>query len=380
MLVMRTTENLTDPVGELVSAQQTIGLDHLALAVDPFGFYGVQPRALLRQKATYDPHSMSVPFDLAVMSSEPSSELAAYVPGGVVPDEEQDLLADSFELLSAPSEKPGRYLTHGTTIHEPQPRLLKLRQIESVARDGLLTIGVVLGDRLLDEAHRLSLLGPATQGRRSESAPPALILEAGGPLRIGLGHAHQSVAPPFFLSYRGSGLVIHRLARCQRTLRRRAKVARIVSPETRFSIKPCSKLTSAAISRVQRLVSLPNSLGERCSNSLKVSALFSSTKTAWVLLGREEPALRASRPRSLKSWMASRTVCCPQPRFLAICGAYSPLELAKSIWLRRKVKASLERSPASKASRSSSENERTKIGGFMAITVTHTPIPTLDMH
>jgi hypothetical protein len=169
------------------------------------------------------------------------------------------------------------------------------------------------------------------------------------------------------------------LALCQRTPRRRASVARMVSPQTRFSTKPCSKLTCAAIASVQRLLSLPNSLGERCSSSLKASALFSS-KVAWVRWGREEPATRASRPRSLKTWIASRTVCCPHPRLLAICGTSSPLELARSIWLRRKVKASLERREASSRSRSSFESVRTKIGGFMAITVTQNPKPALDMH
>src|SRR5215213_8023014 len=240
-------------------------------------------------------------------------------------------------------------------------------------------VGIVFGDRLLDEAHRLSLFGPATQARQSQPTPPALVLETRGPPRVGLGHAHQSVAPPFFLWYRGSGEVIHRLARCQRAPSRRASVARTVSPQTRFSVKPCSKLTSAAISSVQRLVSLPNSLGERWSISFKAWAPCSS-KAAWVLLGREEPARRASRPLSLKSWMASRTVCAPQPKFLAICGASSPLELAKSIWERRKTKASFERSPASSRSRSSLESLRMKIGGFMSITVTHKPKPALDMH
>jgi hypothetical protein len=70
--------------------------------------------------------------------------------------------------------------------------------------------------------------------------------------------------------------VIQRLALCQRTPRRRPRVARIVSPETRLPVSPSSKLTCAAISSVQRLLSLPNSLGERCSISLMASALSSS--------------------------------------------------------------------------------------------------------
>src|SRR5947209_8338305 len=378
MLVMRTTEDPTDPIGKLIRAQQTVGFDHFALAMNPFGLYRIQPWALLRQKAAYDPHSRATLFDLAVMFAEPTPYLLGDMPACVVPDENQNLLTNRFELLRAPRKKLGRYTAYGPTVHELQPRLIELRQIEPVTGDGL-RIGIVFSNRLLDKAHRLTFLGPAAQGGQSQPAPPTLVLKTRCPLGVGLGHAHQSVAPPFFLWYRGSGEVIHRLARCQRTPRRRAKVARIVSPETRFSIKPCSKLTSAAISKVQRLLSLPNSLGEQCSTSLKASGLCWS-KSAWVLLGREEPALRASTPRSLKSWIASRTVCAPQPKFVAICGARSPLELAKSIWERRKVKVSLERNPAWSRSRSSFESVRTKIGGFMAITVTHNPRPPLNVH
>jgi hypothetical protein len=39
-----------------------------------------------------------------------------------------------------------------------------------------------------------------------------------------------------------------------------------------------------------------------------------------------------------------------------------------------------ERSPAWRALRSSSENERTKIGVFMDLTVTHHPKPVLKVH
>src|SRR3954467_206021 len=64
----------------------------------------------------------------------------------------------------------------------------------------------------------------------------------------------------FFLSYSGSGEVIHRLARCQRTPIR-SRVVRIVSPETRFLVSPSSKLTSAAISKVHKLLCLSKLLG-----------------------------------------------------------------------------------------------------------------------
>jgi hypothetical protein len=117
--------------------------------------------------------------------------------------------------------------------------------------------------------------------------------------------------------------VIHRLARCQRIPSRRESVARIVSPETRLRVSPSSKATSAAIESVHRLLWRPNSLGERWSIPLKASAP-SWSKASRVRFGREDSAARAARPRSLKSWMASRAVCEPHPSERAIRGHARP--------------------------------------------------------
>ena len=173
--------------------------------------------------------------------------------------------------------------------------------------------------------------------------------------------------------------MIHRFARIQRTPRRREKVARTVSPETRPSVSPSSKAASAAISKVHRLVWYPNSLGERWSISRKASAL-SWSKASRVLFGRDDLRSRASSPLWSKSFMASRTVWEAHPRFDAIFGARSPLALAKSICDRRMVKASLERRPFSRLSRSPSDNGRTKIGVFMEHTVPRQQKPILKMH
>jgi hypothetical protein len=61
---MRTAEDSANPIGELISAKQTLGLYNLALAVSPFGFDGVQPQTLLWQQAAYDSHSFVALFDL----------------------------------------------------------------------------------------------------------------------------------------------------------------------------------------------------------------------------------------------------------------------------------------------------------------------------
>jgi hypothetical protein len=101
MLVMRTTENPAYPLGELISTKHYLGLDHFALAMNPFGHYGVQPRALFGQKAAYDPHSFATHFDLAVVLAEPAPHLFGNMPARIVPEETPHLLAKSFELFSA---------------------------------------------------------------------------------------------------------------------------------------------------------------------------------------------------------------------------------------------------------------------------------------
>ena len=173
--------------------------------------------------------------------------------------------------------------------------------------------------------------------------------------------------------------MIQRFARCQRIPSRRERVARMVSPETRPPVSPSSKATSAAISKVHRLVWYPNSLGERCKSPLKASAP-SPSKAAWTCFGREEPGVRASMPLSLKAWMALRAVWEPHPRLSAILGGERPRALASSIWDRRITKVSLERSPALRSSRSCFDSSRTNIGGFMEATIAHRTRPSLRMH
>src|SRR5687768_9743851 len=262
MLIVWTSESRAHPIGQLVGTKQIVGLYHLALAVNPLGLYSVEPRALLGQKTSDDPHSSFVAsalFESPVVRSDPPSDLAAYVPACVVPDQHQHFLAKSFELLGAPLQKARGYPAYRATIHKPKPALSKLGQIEPVARDGL-RIGVVLGDRLLYKTQRFALFAEAVQVWLRYPAPPALILETHNPIDPVLCQSHQSIAPSFFLTYSGSGEVIQCLALCQRTPIL-AKVARIVSPDTRSLVRPSSKLTSAAISIVHKLLSWPNSLG-----------------------------------------------------------------------------------------------------------------------
>src|SRR5215211_1031797 len=352
MLFVSTAEDFANPLGELVSTEQPLGLNYLAFGVNPLRLYCVEPRALGGQQRWHYPDPMAAGFDTAVVGADPASDLMAFMPACVVPDKKQGLLAPLPKPVAAPTEKLRGYGAHGSTIHEPQPSFLKLRQIQSVAGESL-RLGIVLFRFFLKKASRLCGIRPGTHSRSLEARKPTLILEAQSPLWMALGEPYQPVSSPFFRAYSGSGLSILRLARSQRTPSRES-VARMVSPLTSSFVSPSSKLTSAASLSVQRVLCLPNSLGERCNSS--------------------------RRERALCSWMAACTVCCPHPRFLAICGARSPRALAKSIWQRRSTKASEERRPSSSASRSSLESVRTKIGGLMFVTITHSPKPVLDVH
>ena len=165
MFVVRTVEDSADPICQLVCREQPIGLYHLSLAVYPLGLYGVQPRALDGQKAAYDPHSRASSFDITVVRSDPPPDLSAYVPGSVVPDQHPNSLAGRLELLRAPPKKAGRYGAYRAAVHEAQPHLgIELRQVEPITGNGL-RIGIIFGDRLLDEAQGLARMAPAVKGR-----------------------------------------------------------------------------------------------------------------------------------------------------------------------------------------------------------------------
>src|SRR4051812_31518528 len=129
MLVVHTPECCADPVCQLVGTEHSLRLNHLALAMDPLGLYGVEPRALFGQQTAYDPHTRATLFDLTVVSSDPPSHLAAYVPASVVPDQHPYSLAGRLELLRAPRKEASSYPAHGAAIHKAQPHLLELRHI-----------------------------------------------------------------------------------------------------------------------------------------------------------------------------------------------------------------------------------------------------------
>src|SRR5215204_2225355 len=106
---MRTSEDPANPVGQLVGREQPVGLYDLALAMNPLGLHRVEPGALFGQQTAYDPHARAALFDLPVVRRDTPSNLLAYVPACVVPDQHPNPLANRFELLRAPRKEAGSY-------------------------------------------------------------------------------------------------------------------------------------------------------------------------------------------------------------------------------------------------------------------------------
>src|SRR5215218_6364504 len=199
MLFVSTAEDFANPLGEFVSTEQPLGLNYLAFAVDPLGLYCIEPRALGGQQTRHYPHPSfaTTVFDSAVVGGDPASDLMASMPACVVPDKKQSLLTPLPKPVAAPREKLRGYGAHGSAIHEPQPSFLKLRQIKSVAGEGL-RLGIVLSRFFLKKAYRLCGIRPGTQSRSLEARKPSLVLEAQSPLWMALGEKDQPVSSPFF--------------------------------------------------------------------------------------------------------------------------------------------------------------------------------------
>src|SRR4029453_302212 len=185
MFVMRTIEGCTHSVGQLVGAKQAVSFHHPAFAMNPLRLYGIEPRALFEQQTAYDPEPFTCALDRPVVLINPPAHFVAYVPGGVVPDQNPYPLARRLKLLAAPPKEAGGYPAHRAAVHEAQPHLLKLRQKQPITGYGL-GVGIVFADRLLHQTQGFSGITPAVEGRPRQPAPPGLVQETHRPLRMSL--------------------------------------------------------------------------------------------------------------------------------------------------------------------------------------------------
>jgi hypothetical protein len=97
MVEQWTIKVLTDPTLHFVSGEQTSRFHDGSLAMHPMRVNAVEPRALDRQPAGNDAHpGFALPLSrqhTAIVLREPGTHYLPHVPGSIIPDEDQHLLA-----------------------------------------------------------------------------------------------------------------------------------------------------------------------------------------------------------------------------------------------------------------------------------------------
>lgn len=109
--------------------KHTIALDHVALAMDPLGFDGIEPGACGGQLERQNPHAFARLFDREVVFSDPGAHHLAYMPGGVVPNEEPMTFALCGQVLTTPVRKLNGDVAHWSPCDKTEPHLLSHRVI-----------------------------------------------------------------------------------------------------------------------------------------------------------------------------------------------------------------------------------------------------------
>src|SRR5258708_18677165 len=266
---MGAVEVSTDPVSDLLGAEQPCWLDDGTLAMHTLGLNRVEPRTFDRQVAGHDPHALPLLLDCSVVGADPGADPFADMPGGVIPDQHPHAGACRMQSGAAPRQELLGDGAHRLAIDEAQPHALllaPLAQQHAIAGQRL-RVGIGLGKLLLDQAQgAIGGVCPAVQLGASQPAPPGLIGEAQHPIGLLSRQSNQAVALPFFRAYAGSGLVIQCLARSQ-LIPSRSSACRMVSPLTRRATIPWATLTSAATSSFHTLVGSANARGQRCKTA-----------------------------------------------------------------------------------------------------------------
>src|SRR4051794_17951755 len=120
---MLAAEGGIDSVYELVGGEQAGGLGDALLVVDPLGLDGFEPGARDRQQASDDPDAAAALVDAAIVGANPDSYRPADVPGRIVPNQRQRLLA-RLEPGAAPGQIFDRHGVYRAAVDEAQPDYL----------------------------------------------------------------------------------------------------------------------------------------------------------------------------------------------------------------------------------------------------------------
>src|SRR5450759_5459697 len=126
-----------DPLLNLRAGQLPVGFDDRPLAVQPLRLDRIEPRRLHGQVADPDLAAARV-LHAPVVRPDPTSHAFADVPGGVVPDQHENLLALRREPLAQPAQVILGHLADRPALHETQQHL-SLIHISEPTRLGMIS-------------------------------------------------------------------------------------------------------------------------------------------------------------------------------------------------------------------------------------------------
>src|SRR5712691_7101839 len=115
-----------DALSQLFGGKQSIGLDDIPLAVDPFGLNRVEPGALCWQQKGQNPHAFARLLDLLIVLPDPGANGLTLVPGCIIPDQEPMGFALLDQTLAAPVKELRGDRAHRSSADKTQPHLLTL--------------------------------------------------------------------------------------------------------------------------------------------------------------------------------------------------------------------------------------------------------------
>jgi hypothetical protein len=180
----------TDALSKLPSGEQPVGFNHRTFAMHPFGFNGIEPRALLGQQERQNPNPFAHLFHVLIVLPDPQANLFADVPGRMIPNQQPGGFSHHCQTVGAPVEKLRGDPTDGTARPKTEPHLLAFGMNwggllpENAITGQCFGIRIALLPGLFDQMNRMIGILPSVHMRQSKPAPPHLVEKPNCPGRL----------------------------------------------------------------------------------------------------------------------------------------------------------------------------------------------------
>src|SRR5258707_1189480 len=111
----------TNTFSQLLCREQSIGFDNMLLRMHPFRLNGIEPGTFGRQQEGQNAYAFPRALDQLVMLPDPGAHHQAFMPRGIVPDQQPVALALSLQALAAPVQEQNAHRADGTPRDETHP-------------------------------------------------------------------------------------------------------------------------------------------------------------------------------------------------------------------------------------------------------------------